>query len=401
MNDPDPVRHEARTVTLVGLISLASAMGIGRFAFTPLMPLMLGVDGFSLAQGAWVASANYLGYLAGAAASWILAFRPSPAARWGLAAVAVTTLLGSVAHSLAAWIAVRFAAGMASAFVLIGASDWALAALAQRRRMHWSGWAFAGVGTGIFLAGLTSLAGASMGASARWLWATLGVLAAIAAALTWRPLESTQYSAPKTVTGAGRRFDAAGWILIGCYGAFGFGYILPATFIPAAAHAIVQDPAQFAWAWPLFGLAAAVSTVVVSAVLPPAARPRVVAGWSLVVMALGVFLTAVGGRLETLCIAAVCVGGTFMVATMSCLQEAGRIGGDAPGRLIAAMTAAFAVGQLAGPLTVGSSNSVGNALALPSAIAAAMLLLASAILLALRSESRPARVPAVQSGECK
>ncbi|HEX7139853.1 MAG TPA: YbfB/YjiJ family MFS transporter, partial [Vicinamibacterales bacterium] len=147
MNDSDQVRREARTVTLVGLVSLASAMGIGRFAFTPLLPLMLGVDGLSLGQSAWVASANYLGYLAGAAASWVFAFRASPAARWGLAAVAVTTVAGAVAHSLAIWIAVRFAAGMASAFVLIGASDWTLAALAQRRRMHWSGWAFAGVGT--------------------------------------------------------------------------------------------------------------------------------------------------------------------------------------------------------------------------------------------------------------
>ena len=118
-------------------------------------------------------------------------------------------------------------------------------------------------------------------------------------------------------------------------------------------------------------------------------------------MAFGVFLTAVGGSLETLCTAAVCVGGTFMVATMSCLQDARRIGGASPGRLIAAMTAAFAVGQLAGPLTVGSNKSVGNALALPSAIAAAILLLAGAILLALRSESRPARVTAVHSGKCK
>jgi MFS family permease len=401
MNDSDEVRGEARTVTLVGLVSLASAMGIGRFAFTPLLPLMLGVDGLSLGQSAWVASANYLGYLAGAAASWILAFRASPAARWGLAAVAVTTVAGAVAHSLAVWIAVRFAAGMASAFVLIGASDWTLAALAQRRRMHWSGWAFAGVGTGIFLAGLTSLVGASMGAPARWLWAALGVLATIAAALTWQPFASTQYSAPKTVAAAERRLDAAGWVLIGCYGAFGFGYILPATFIPAAAHAIVQDPAKFAWTWPLFGLAAAASTVIVSAFLPPGTRPRMVAGWSLVVMALGVLLTAVGGRLETLCIAAVCVGGTFMVATMSSMQEARRIGGNAPGRLIAAMTAAFAVGQLAGPLTVRSGDSVGNALALPSAVAAGVLLLAGAILLTLRSETRAARGPAVHSGECK
>ena len=57
-------------VALFGLLGLASAMGIGRFAFTPLLPLMQQHDGLTLAQGAWLAAANYLGYLAGALACW-------------------------------------------------------------------------------------------------------------------------------------------------------------------------------------------------------------------------------------------------------------------------------------------------------------------------------------------
>ncbi len=382
MNQLDRAPGEARTVTVVGLLSLASAMGIGRFAFTPLLPLM---QGFSVEQSAWLASANYLGYFVGAAASSILTVRASAAARWGLVGVAFSTMAGAFADSLGEWIAARLAAGVASAFVLIGASAWTLTALAHRQRMRWSGWVFAGVGAGIFLAGLTALMVASIGAPVRSAWWALGVLAATVAVLTWRPFASIEFSEPHTAAAAGRRLGAAGWVLIGCYGAFGFGYILPATFIPAAAHAIVTDPARFAWAWPLFGLAAAASTVAVS-YLPVSGRPHVVAGCSLIVMALGVFLTAVGGRLETLCAAAVCVGGTFMVATMSCMQEARRIGGDASGRLIAAMTAAFAVGQLVGPLTVGSGSSVGDAIARPSAVAAVVLLLAGVVLLVSRSK---------------
>ncbi len=49
-------------IVLVGLAALASAMGVGRFAFTPLLPLMQAHEGLSLGQGAWLASANYLGY---------------------------------------------------------------------------------------------------------------------------------------------------------------------------------------------------------------------------------------------------------------------------------------------------------------------------------------------------
>ena len=39
------------------------------------------------------------------------------------------------------------------------------------------------------------------------------------------------------------------------YAAFGFGYSVPATFIPALAKGQLADPSLFAWFWPLFGLA--------------------------------------------------------------------------------------------------------------------------------------------------
>src|SRR5205085_9008151 len=58
----------AATIVFVGLLALAAAMGVGRFAFTPLLPLMQAHDGLSLGQGAWLATANYLGYAAGALA---------------------------------------------------------------------------------------------------------------------------------------------------------------------------------------------------------------------------------------------------------------------------------------------------------------------------------------------
>jgi hypothetical protein len=68
-----------------------------------------------------------------------------------------------------------------------------------------------------------------------------------------------------------------------------------------------------------------------------------------------------------------------MVVTMAGIQEARRVAGPSAPRLIAAMTAAFAVGQLAGPFTVTSLGS-GEGVALPHGIAAAVLLLGLAAL---------------------
>src|SRR5690606_8090565 len=78
-SSPSPAR-----VAIHSLLGLAAAIGIGRFAFTPLLPLMQ-AEGLSLGAGAWLASANYLGYFAGALAATIAPPVLHRAIRGGLA----------------------------------------------------------------------------------------------------------------------------------------------------------------------------------------------------------------------------------------------------------------------------------------------------------------------------
>lgn len=114
-------------------------MGIGRFAFTPMLPLMQLHDQISLQQGSLLASANYVGYLVGALLLFAVNPPPARAARYGLAAVAGATLAMAFTSSVAAWLVLRAIAGLASAFVMVGISGWALAVLAGESRADWSG----------------------------------------------------------------------------------------------------------------------------------------------------------------------------------------------------------------------------------------------------------------------
>ena len=70
-------------VAIAGMIAMASAMGIGRFAFTPLLPMMLHDGTVTLAQGSWLAMSNYIGYFVGSlvcmALPWVA---PGFYARW-------------------------------------------------------------------------------------------------------------------------------------------------------------------------------------------------------------------------------------------------------------------------------------------------------------------------------
>ena len=251
----------------VGMLGLAAAMGIGRFAFTPLMPLMQAHSDLSLAQGGWLAAANYAGYLAGAL--WCVSANPSPgaAARVGLAGVALSTLAMGLTGEFKWWLIWRFVAGVASALALVGISAWALPLLARGERAHWAGWVFSGVGAGILAAGIVSLVIAVRGIAPSTGWLLLGAAATLILALTWRGLSASQATPTTNATTRTERFTADAWLLIGCYGIFGFGYIIPATYLPSLARHLLADPAVFGWTWPVFGVAAAASTAIASLIL--------------------------------------------------------------------------------------------------------------------------------------
>src|SRR3954447_16118935 len=92
---------------LAGLAALAVAMGIGRFAFTPVLPMMLQDAGLSIASGGLLASANYLGYLIGALSAIAVRIQPERAIRFGLLAIGIVTLAMGLHLPFYAWLLLR------------------------------------------------------------------------------------------------------------------------------------------------------------------------------------------------------------------------------------------------------------------------------------------------------
>lgn len=367
-------------VALAGLAALAVAMGIGRFAFTPLLPMMHEDAGLSVAEGGWLASANYIGYLLGALwAAWMPA-RAAVAIRAGLAAIGLSTLGMSLDTGIAGWVALRAVAGIASAWVLIHVSAWCLERLAPARRPLLEGALFAGVGIGIVTAGVFCVALMSAPASSATAWRGLGLLSLAATVGVWRAFEPGD--AVRTPSAA-RRWSRGHARVVLAYGAFGFGYIIPATFIPMLAQQLIRDPLLYGWAWPLFGAAAAVSTLVVALAAKRIAG-RILWPAAQLVMALGVIAPLAWPGIGGILLAALCVGGTFMVITMAGMQEARRIGAPHASGLMAAMTAAFAAGQIAGPLLVSFVLAGGGGFAEGLLLASAVLVAGAGALLTRR-----------------
>ena len=150
------------------------------------------------------------------------------------------------------WFAFRFSAGVASAFVLVGVSAWAMPILARCNKGQWSGFVFAGVGIGIVFAGLVGLAAGLDAWGSRSTWIVMGVVAAALAFFLWWPL-ATNAVRTDAVASKIRGVPRRAFVAAACYGLFGYGYIIPATFLPALARGYIDDPAVFGWVWPVFG----------------------------------------------------------------------------------------------------------------------------------------------------
>ncbi|MFT0532560.1 YbfB/YjiJ family MFS transporter [Castellaniella hirudinis] len=415
------VKHASRfPLPLAGLLALAVAMGIGRFAFTPVLPMMQADLGLTLAQGGWLASANYLGYLLGALLVTHLSWTPAQLLQRGLWLVVLTTAAMGLDTHWAGWLAWRLLAGVASAWVMIGTAALCIARLNALGKAEHSGIVFAGVGCGIMFAGLACMGLTLLGARAAsaWLWlAGAAWVGLLGASTMWRTPEHVRAGAAAPAQSSGGQGSAAvdgasatgpdaepgpparagrpaapplHWGLILCYGVYGFGYILPATFLPAQARLLIPDPWLFSLAWPVFGLASAASTLVASRLARRFSRPQIWAG-AQVMMAVGVLVPALWHSLAAILLAAVCVGSAFMVITMVGLQEAqATVGPAGAKRQIAAMTASFALGQLVGPIFFSLTHAWFDApLEFALALGTLGLLAGAAPILRLQAQNTP------------
>lgn len=342
------------TISAAGIICLAVAVGVGRFAFTPLFPLMVRDGLLTSNAGTLLATSNYLGYLVGAILADRLGMSPETLLRIGLIGIVIVTASVGWTSSVTAWAMLRFLAGVFSAWSLVGTTAWAFAWLALLGHPKWAGAVFAGVGVGIAGTGMFCLLTARPGTLATQMWIELAILTCVPTSIALvvsRNTPSINSSNNKTLSthrlhqGAQLRSRA----LIICYSVFGFGYILPATYLPALARELVNDPRVFGWAWPIFGIAAAVSTVVASWMLRRFNRVHVWAATQ-ALMAVGVLLPTIWRSTTGIIIAALLVGGTFMVITMVGMQEARIRAEDDATAILARMTAGFAFGQLMGPV---------------------------------------------------
>ena len=157
MRVPFVMHVSTSRVVWVGFSCLVIAMGIGRFAFTPLLPMMQADGQVDLNQGAILAAVHFLSYLLGAIFSAKLPLAPKPLLRYALLIIAVSTIGMGVSDNFLAAILFRALAGLCSAIILVLVGTYYIRHLSESGDSNKQGWVFSGVGGGIALVGLAVL----------------------------------------------------------------------------------------------------------------------------------------------------------------------------------------------------------------------------------------------------
>ena len=310
--------RQALWLALAGSIVLMIGMGYGRFAFTGVLPLMLNEGLLTLHEGNLAASANYAGYLVGA----LLLARVQPGAATRLSIISAGLTIASLA--LLAWVSspwtiitLRAVAGALSAITLIAGSLWLLEHMGHH---HGAPLLYAGVGLGIFISAEGIALGHALSLTSQQIWLLSALCAGLLLAALVR-VSHVETSSPASGSDTRR----AAWRLLMVYGLAGFGYIITATYLPLFLSGSLQsvDPVHL---WALFGLAAAPSCLI----------------WHKLV-----------------------------------LKWAKSLSHQVSFNMIAAMTALYGVGQIAGPLIAGALYQIAASFN-PALYAAALALLIAA-----------------------
>lgn len=368
MTPPDLPLSRLLWLALALSLGAAVSLGITRFAYALLLPVMREDLGWSYTLAGAMNTANALGYLLGALATpWLMRRWSAPAVLLAGSVLASGFMAASGFFTDAAMLLVqRLLAGVASALVFVAGGLMAarLGAQSPRRAGLLLGLYYGGTGWGIAASalGVPWVLRAAQGVAHGWAWAWWGLalLCLAATAVLWWPANSLRKqellahgaSPPKTDSPRNLPWRAMA-LALGGYTLFGVGYIGYMTFVIALLREQGVAAGAITAFYTLLGLA-----VVGSARLWAGLLDRARGGGALALLnaLLGVatVLPALTGAWPVVLASGLLFGAVFLslvASTTAFVRHNLPPAQWAAG--ISAFTIVFAFGQIVGPTVVG------------------------------------------------
>ena len=336
-----------------GICALILTVGLARFAYTPMLPIMQRSGVLDEIAGGWLASFNYLGYLSGAllAAQTHSLVQKYHFYRIGLVLAVLSTAAMGLTQDPVFWMLLRFISGLSSVAGLLLASGLVLNWMFRMGIKQELGVHFSGMGLGIAVSGLVV---APIAAWLDWssIWVFLGLLglAFMLPAWAWMPRPPAIIT---LLTDRPSRPPGARWMIAMIAGYFcaGFGYVVSATYIVAIAEAVPALTDHGALVWVLVGLAALFSTFFWDRVARRLGDLRTLI-LCYVLQIVSFLLPLAGGSFANIA-SALLYGGTFVGIVSLTLTLIGRRFPRNPAKAMARMTLSYGGAQIIAPAMTG------------------------------------------------
>jgi predicted MFS family arabinose efflux permease len=373
-----PPAHPARLILTLSLAPIVG-LGIGRFAYSLVLPDMRDTLGWSYSAAGFMNTINAAGYLVGAllASRMIKRFGLSATVRWGTLACVLSLALCAISGNFFVLSFARLLAGLGAAVGFVGGG--ALAATIAQSRPERANFLlslfYAGPGLGILLSGLIApFVLQAFGPGSSWIvwWAMTLLTIVMTIPLLLAPIDThagIPDAAPAKFAVMPVLIYLAGYFL------FGAGYIAYMTFMIAYVRDAGGGAAAQSAFWCLIGLSAFATPWVWRRVLAWD-RGGISTTIILGVNAIGAALPLFGHSTAWLTASALVFGVSFfaIVGSTTAFVRLNYPPAAWP-NAIAAMTIAFGVGQTLGPTATGAITDALGSLSYALNAGAAMLAL--------------------------
>ena len=375
-------------VLMAGIFSLILMLGIARFAYTPMLPIMQDQAGLGISEGGWLAAINYIGYFGGAIIASLVSdlFIKDRLYRIGLIIAVLSTYMMGITDNFWLWSVSRFLAGFSSAAGLLIGSGLIMNWLIRHDYRSELGIHFGGLGLGIaFCSVVVELTLSNLNWQEQWyLMTAIGTVLMIPAWL-WlpKPDNATLTTSGKAMTDnpPTRTFLR---IFMFAYFCAGVGYVVSATFIVAIVEQIPLLQGKGQWTFMVIGLAAAPAPIIWDYV----ARwlgdiNALILAYILKVVAL--ILAVLNPDQFMIMLSAGLFGATFMGIVSLVLSMSGRYYPTRPAKMMGKMTITYGIAQIIAPAITGVLAEYSDSYSSGLYLAAGMMMIGTILMFILRS----------------
>lgn len=368
-------------VLIGGILLLVVAMGISRFAFTPILPFMRQDEGLSFEDGGLLASSNYIGYFVGALGAGFIYRNKKLILLVNVLINVISIIYMGFTNSFLIWIILRFVAGATGGYIFVLTSSIVMDYLAAHFQSKRSGYLFSGIGLGIALSGLLV---PFFESSFQWegSWIGLGFLSAVFLVTTlflWKSVSiKDSEKVPKTQdTKIFRGFMP--WLVL-AYGFEGLGYIITGTFLVDIIYNIESLRPFASFSWVLTGLAAIPAAPFWTKFLSKYSAVKVLSV-AYILQIIGIVLPVFFQTAWSVLLSAALFGITFVGIVALSTGYARELYPKQSGSVVSILTTAYALGQIIGPIIASKVEGIYETYKAPLSLAGIVVTIALATLI--------------------